>query len=240
MPKSLRERWEGSSFVLVMVLIIGSFVAGIQADDWLKGISGDKQDESAKPSEDLRKEIQQVRQENSLLEARLKSTEVMPSASSSLAADYAGLQKSVVELREENQKLRRLCENRIAPSEITATKDTLADVPAKAARFDARLDLGSFCRERYKLDFIRLQEDKLACEKAGEVQSVKLAEACFWSYGSLRYSVEPVSLNVLCDSSAMSDPPCSRDQRPCGFDSRSCCPRAEAAESPSQKSGGMQ
>lgn len=239
MPKSFKERWEGSSFVLVVVLIIGSFAAGIKADDWLKSASNDKQDEGAEPSEDLRKEIEQVRQRNSFLEAELKSRAAISNTSGESAVNYAGLQGRVAKLQEENQRLQRLCGNRSSLAEDLKSKSYPPDIPVRTARFDARLDLGSFCRLRYGMDFIRLQEDKLACEKSGEAQSVKLEEACFWSYGSPRYSVEPVSLNVLCDSSEMSDPPCGSGQRSCGLNTHSCCPAisGETKRSPLQNGG---
>src|SRR5690348_8320019 len=174
MPQSLKEIWENNPLVVMGTLMLVGLVAGINADDWVKNVNNDNQDERAEPSEDLRKEIEQVKQKNALLEAELRSRAPASGAPGGLAANYSDLQRTVAKLQDENRRLQRLCENQSPPAEAPKETDYSPDTPVKVARFDARLDLGDFCRLRYGMDFVRLQEDKLACEKSGEAQSAKL------------------------------------------------------------------
>ncbi|HVT19534.1 MAG TPA: hypothetical protein VHQ90_25555 [Thermoanaerobaculia bacterium] len=96
-------------------------------------------------------------------------------------------------------------------------------------RFDARLDFTAYCKQRYGSDtIINIDSDNIMeCIAQGKRQKLTPEEACLWLFGSRANRVEPLSPDVMCDTSRRTKPPCTAEKRFCGPDKDYCCPRLE-------------
>jgi len=93
--------------------------------------------------------------------------------------------------------------------------------------YDGRLNLYTYCQERYGSTFILTSVETPECTDDTTRHPFKAEEACLWQFGSRDYRVEPQAVELICDTSKRTRPPCSTEQRYCGNNNDYCCPALE-------------
>ncbi len=102
-------------------------------------------------------------------------------------------------------------------------RDDISRRPTKP-RFDGRMSFLEYCQRRYGTDAALSAADSASCQADGITHAFTPMEICYWEFGSAANVAEPLSLGVICDTSARTDPPCKDDQRYCGAEKEYCCP----------------
>ena len=81
------------------------------------------------------------------------------------------------------------------------------------------------CKRLFSAEYTgSLTPTGIECRSDAEGREVAASDTCLELYGSRRFSFEPATLSLMCDTSMLMPMPCRADQRRCGLRAESCCP----------------
>jgi hypothetical protein len=91
--------------------------------------------------------------------------------------------------------------------------------------YSGPVDPDILCKRLFSAEYAgSLTPTGVECRSEAEGREVAASDTCLELYGSRRFSVEPATLSLMCDTSMLTPMPCRTDQRRCGLRAESCCP----------------